>query len=196
MDYNNISNRLKRTLNSLNGRFNDDIVIEYKHVKTEKSETFYFNPGNQNQEDLINKIFIILYNLSSLKDNLKNCLEQKGLDKNLIEDLINNSIHLQVLIDIVNQEKHGYPLTKTNRSGKNPVISDIHEVLGLIAGPEPNSVSSISFDGSNFNLQGKQQMKIVATIFDGNNSRLFSLDELVSTSYEKFESFAITHNCC
>ena len=62
---------------------------------------------------MINKIFIIFYNLASLKDNIKNCLEKKGLDKNLIEIEINNSLHLQVLIDIVNQEKHGYPLKKT-----------------------------------------------------------------------------------
>ncbi len=196
MDYNNISERLKKTLNSLNARFNDDIIIQYNHGVIDESNFFSsIDFGNQSQEDLINKIFIILHNLASLKDNLKNCLENNGLNKNLVENEVNESLHLQVLIDIINQEKHGYPLTKTNRSGKNPKILNVQEVITIRGGLEPNSGASISSDGLKIIGDGSAQTVVIAFIFDDSNNFLFTLDELVSTCYEKFETIAKMYNC-
>lgn len=208
MDYNDFSERLKKTLNSLNGRFDDDIAVYVTHEKnetinpdnTKTTEISYnYNFGKDDKETIINRIFIILYNLVSLKDHLKNSLHKKGISANVVEDEINNSLHLQVLIDIVNQEKHGYPLKKTNRSNKNPLIIGACQVLQTsVPARVENSVSGLMFTPSGIQLvgDGAQKIKIDAEITDGDKNRLFSLDELIETSYEKFLALALKHNCC
>ena len=89
MDYNDISARLKRTLTSLNARFDDDIAVYTTVTKTEKKiddKTTKFNLkieynfGKKDQETLINKIVIILYNLASLKDHIKNEIKLKTIN--------------------------------------------------------------------------------------------------------------------
>lgn len=112
MDYNDFSSRLKRTISSLNGRFDEEVAVYVNYSQNENESSFSIIAGNDDEETIINKIFIILYNLSSLKDHLKNHLKGKNINPQIIEDEINNSLHLQILIDIVNQEKHGYPLKK------------------------------------------------------------------------------------
>lgn len=208
MDYNNLSERLKKTLNSLNGRFDDDIAVYLTHEKKERINldntkttelSFHYSFGKDDTETIINRIFIILYNLASLKDHLKNSLQKKGINTHKVEDEINNSLHLQVLIDIINQEKHGYPLKKSNRSNKNPLIVGACQMLEMstAAGVE-NSVSGsyLTADGIQFFGDGTQKVKISAEITDGDKNRLFSLDELIETAYEKILSLAQKHNCC
>lgn len=210
MDYNDFSDRLRRTLNSLNARFNDDIEV---FVEKEEKETI--NPdnsitrtisisysfGKESYETIMNKIFIILYNLSSLKDHLKNALKVKGVNQQEVEDEINNSLHMQVLIDIVNQEKHGSPLYKTNRSNKNPKIMDARQSLIITATATPeNSKTQSAIFFTQTGIQqvgnGSQKMAITAKIVDGDNNLLFHLDELLETSYENFLKIANKHDCC
>jgi hypothetical protein len=121
MDYNDIRSRLSRTLSSLNERFDDDIDKYTRIEEWEHGEGFSIIFGNEDEEKILNKIMIILHNLSSLKDHIKNRLSARGMNPRIAEDEINKSLHLQALIDIVNQEKHGTPLQKP-RSNKNPVI--------------------------------------------------------------------------
>lgn len=209
MDYNDFSERLKRTLNSLNARFNDDIEVfvtnvEKVTINPDNSKTTTINIsysfGKESYETIMNKIFIILYNLSSLKDHLKNILNKKGINQQEVEDEINNSLHMQVLIDIVNQEKHGSPLKKTNRSNKNPKIVKAQQGLRttITATPQnPEVESAIFFTKTGIEQvgDGTQQMVITAEIVDGNDNKLFSLDELLDVSYEKFLNIANKHNC-
>jgi hypothetical protein len=208
MDYNDFSERLKKTIKSLNGRFDDDIAVYVTHEKKEtfnsdntKTTKFSFNYsfGKDDTETVINRIFIILYNLASLKDHLKNSFEKQGINGQLVEDEINNSLHLQVIIDIVNQEKHGYPLKRKNRSNKNPLIVGASQVLQMSTAPGvENSVSgsSLTADGIKFFGDGTQQVKIIAEITDGDKNRLFSLDELIETAYKKLLNLATKYNCC
>lgn len=104
MDYNDFSSRLKRTISSLNGRFDEEVAVYVNYSQNENESSFSIIAGNDDEETIINKIFIILYNLSSLKDHLKNHLKGKNINPQIIEDEIKNSLHLQILIDIVNQE--------------------------------------------------------------------------------------------
>lgn len=198
MDYNDISIRLKRTLSSLNGRFDENILVgvHIDYGKNDHSHWMSMTVGNDDEETILNKIFIILHNLASLKDHLKNCLKTKGYNPKVVESEIDNSLHLQVLIDIVNQEKHGYPLTKSNRSGKNPILKMPMQVLRVTSSAESNSVASFSFnsDGS-LNMQGQGAIAIRAIIFDGNNIPIFGLDELVETCFEKWKALTSIYNC-
>lgn len=203
MDYNDFTNRLKRTLASLNARFDDEIAVEVTHKKrivrnpdnTQTSTiSFSYKFGNLNEEELINKIFIMLYNLASLKDHLKNNMQKNNFNPQIVEDEINNSLHLQVLIDIVNQEKHGYPLKKSNRSNKNPLVINIKQALQITT----RSGANIFFTPTGLKTKGEaqQQMIINADIVDGEENLLFTLDDLLETCYSKFKKIGENHSCC
>ncbi len=141
MDYNDFSSRLKRTISSLNGRFDEEVAVYVNYSQNENESSFSIIAGNDDEETIINKIFIILYNLSSLKDHLKNHLKGKNINPQIIEDEIKNSLHLQILIDIVNQEKHGYPLKKSNRSDKNPIIKHTMQMINFTSNSEPGAIA-------------------------------------------------------
>ena len=187
--------RLRKTLKSLNGRFNDEIAVYVLDQQTENEILFSIQAGKEDEDEIINKIFIILYNLSSLKDNLKNCFKNKGLDPQIVEDEINNSLHLQVLIDIVNQEKHGYPLKKSNRSNKNPLIKHAMQSIVMTSSSEPGSSAGMFFNENGLNIIGDSKMALTAMIFDDKNNFLFMFDELADTCFEKFEQMAKQYNC-
>ena len=101
MNYNDIKSRLKRTFVSLDDRFNED-VDQHTNIETWENgmgESWTF--GSSDQVSLLNKSMIILQNLASLKDNIKNSLKKNGYSPQIIEEEINNCIYLKVLIDIV-----------------------------------------------------------------------------------------------
>ena len=182
MDYNDIKSRIQRTLESLDDRFNEDIE-EYTHYEFYESngeQRVSITFGSENDQTLLNPIIIILHNLASLKDNLKKSLERNGHDPKVVENEINSSLHLQVLIDIVNQEKHGSPLRK-QRSNKSPVIDSPSR--GLMMAKVKRDI-----DGNIVGTIDEFVMKIDAYIRDGNGHLIFRLDELVETCYAKWRS--------
>lgn len=197
MDYNSIRERLERTLNSLNARFDDKVIesINFNPFQTEHSKGFSVNFGKDDPETILNKILLILYNLASFKDHLKNCFRIRGIDPQIIENEINNSLHLQVLIDVVNQEKHGSPL-RSNRSGKNPTIKNPSQVLTISSGTEPGAGSFFSmYPDGRVEMSGNNKITIDAEIWDDNNSILFRIDELIDTAFRKWENIITRYNC-
>lgn len=170
MDYNNIQFRLSRTFISLNDRYDDiDRYIKVEPWADGKGESWHF--GNENESENLNKVMIILYNLASLKDHLKNSFRVRNLDPKIIEKEIDESIHLQVLIDIVNQDKHGTPI-RNPRSKKNPMITGLSNGMRM-ADPRTG--------------EEKFTMFIDGTITDSNGNHLFGLDELVENCFKRME---------
>ena len=197
MNFNDVKERLEKTLASFNARYDPNVLksinITFENTDAGHSTTVKF--GNDDPQTITNKIFIILYNLSSLKDHLKNCLKNNGHDPNIVEQEINNSIHLQVLIDLVNQEKHGYPLTKSNRSGKNPLIKNPSQFLLLRTDTTAGSTASFTFSRNGPILHGNNSIMIDAEIHDDKGNLLFLLDELIDTCFSKWNQIATTYKC-
>lgn len=184
MDYNDIKSRLERTLVSLKARFDENIDdhTHYEFYERDGELRVSMTFGTEDEKVLVNPIMTILYNLASLKDHLKNGLKEQRLNPQIVEDEINGSLHLQVLMDIVNQDKHGSPL-KINRSKRNPVImkpSQSFRMASALRDDEGNALPG----------EGPPAMIIDAYIRDGKGELLFYLNELVETSYSKFVALA------
>jgi len=172
MDYDDIRTRLNRTYKSLDIRY--DEAVE-KHIRIEKwadgrGESWHFGDEEEKPET-VNKVMTILYNLASLKDHLKNGFKKSNLDSKVIDKEIDESLHLQVLIDIVNQDKHGSPL-RNPRSTKSPKLMGLGNGMRM-ADPRTG--------------EEKFTMVISGTIIDKNGERIFGLDELVETCFAKWE---------
>lgn len=200
MNFNNTKERIERILTSLGSRFDYDIK---KHIKVENkteidqkrekgmcSVTISF--GNDNKHDIENKILIILHNLNNLKNCLEFSLIKIGLDgKTIVENKINQSLHLQTLVDLVNQEKHGYPLpTNKRRSNKNPTIKDIRQNLRMSSINGSRASFTINPSSGTFKTCGDNSIAIDATIYDDTGKLLFHIDELVTKSFDLLNKIA------
>lgn len=198
MDFNDIKSRLDRTLASMNARFDDDYKkhTNIKFIETKGGTGVSLTFGKDSKADVEAKIFSVLHNLASLKDHLKNCLQKNGHDKNLVENEINSSLHLQVLIDLVNADKHEYPLTKTKRSNKDPIIKNAEQAL-KIGGTKAGDVSeaTIGNDGHLIVHGVPPKITITADICDSSGNLLFNLNTLVDNCYSKWDEIAKKYNC-
>lgn len=194
MDVNNLQSRL----DVINCAATLRIDIDYKKYATvtpiEKGGVIVDLPGKNDPLKIAAGIYSILHQLATLKDHLKNQLKDHSLDKNIVEREIDSSIHLQVLIDLVNQEKHGYPLTKHIRSNKNPVIKEMsYTLINNNHGKEV--ILSIGPKGELDILDGiPPSVALFANIFDDKGNYLFTFDDLVETCYNKWLFIATTHN--
>lgn len=191
MDSNDIHSRLERILLLTNSRIDNDFKRHAKVDTIDKGVKVQL-PGNVGPVKTENDILSILHHLATLKDNIKKYLENIGRDKRDVENAINSSIHLQVLIDLVNADKHGYPTT-TNRSGKNPKIKDFAQTLKNNNDGKP-VIATIGTKGEIEIVHGKPpSVELFANIYDEHGIFLFVFDELVETCYLRWLAIVEGH---
>jgi hypothetical protein len=189
MDFNDIKLRLSKTLASMSARFDENVRSKtiFRQTPTSLHVTF----GDVDEGDSINNIFIILHNLASLKDHLQqHLINNKGFSKanawTIVETSIKGSVHLQILLDLVNAEKHGYPATKHSWSKKYPVLKNIS---GALIMTENNAVIGFSRDGKVISSPSNK-VGIYARVEDDKGNLIFFIDELIEGSFQKFEGLA------
>jgi hypothetical protein len=122
----------------------------------------------------------IIHHLANLKDNLKNQFRANGLQESEVEIKINSDRNLQLIADLANQEKHGYPLTRIRRTGLDPVVTNIrHELMVPLAIGESNifTDSVIVMD---------------ADIHDASGSFVTTLRKMIEGAIETWEDFCLT----
>jgi hypothetical protein len=196
MDYNDIDLRLRRLYSSLDQQYEDN-VLQHMQTKVEKSEdgkftiTVDFN-AKYDEVETLNKVIGIISGLANLKDHLKTRLRSKGGNTNDIETEIDQDLSLQLIIDLYNQEKHGYPLTKHKRSGKDPRIIDLSKAItsrpGVIATAfirDPITGACVT-DNMAIIISGK--------VVDMQGNTLYSLSGLINKCIDSWEKIIIKYN--
>jgi hypothetical protein len=194
MNYNNIQSRLKAIYTSIDQQYSYGAdALNAMHTELDKNGNqfkltiSFYNPNDEPK--VLNQINNIISNLANIKDCLKRKLEDRGDNPQMIESEIDNSIDLQLIIDLANQEKHGYPLTKTRRSKKDPLIKNIGRALG--PSNKPDNVRVERSDGAAIQ---NAMTSITADITDFNGSLLFQLDDLVENALINWERIIKKYN--
>ncbi len=187
MNYNDVKVRLEKIYASIGEQFFygqaalDTTHTELKSEGKERSVSIsFFNPDDEPR--VLNQIDSVILNLANLKDCLKRKMEQRGDDQEVIEDEINNSPYLQITLDLSNQEKHGYPLTRTNRSEKNPLIQNVSRALS-----PSNKPDNIRYERSDGSAIMNMMVKVTADINDSQGNLLYRLDDLVEGTLGAWE---------
>lgn len=196
MDFNDIQSRLNRMYSSVDQRFDDDVR---KHVKMtdephDQGRVFRLSfDASHNEDEALNSILSIIGNIANLKDHLKKKYANDGGNPKDIENEIDNSPFLQLVIDLHNGDKHGYPLT-TKRSYKDPVIENIGRAISISADANNNtSYFTFSPDGQ-FESSGNSTIVITADIKDSQGKIICSFDELVDSSIQEWEKIITKFN--
>ena len=168
-------------------------ALETTHTKIESEgnersiSISFFNPDHKPK--VLNQINSIISNLANLKDCLKRKVKLQGYNPKVIEDEINNSLYLQIILDLSNQAKHEYPLTETRRSGKDPLIKNISRTLS--PSNKPDNIRHERTDGS---AMMNMMVKITADITDSQGNHLYRLDDLVEGALSAWEQIIDKYN--
>jgi hypothetical protein len=150
-------------------------------------EFSFFDPNDEPK--ILNQINNIILNLANIKDCLKQKLTERGDDPQIIENEINNSIYLQVIIDLSNQEKHGYPLIKNRRSKKDPLIKNIGRSLTV-----SNKPDNIRFEKNDGSAIQNMMISIDADIVDSANNLLCRIGDLVENALNAWNTIIQKYN--
>ncbi len=194
MDYNDVSTRLKRIYASIDrqNKYGGEVLSGMRTEMVKESETKFkitisFG-GDENDPETLNEIHAVISNLANLKDCLLEKMTEQNKNKQLIEDDIDQSLPLQLVLDLNNQEKHGSPLKKFRRSKKDPLFTNVYRAIG-----PSNKPDGIAYSGSDGSMALNVMVSLHADITDSKGQHLYSLDQLTNQAIIDWESIIAKH---
>lgn len=147
--------------------------------------------GGLNDEQLSNIAHIAIGNVANLRNHLYAWAGRKGLDVAPITDAVRQSVALQILIDLANNERHGYPPRPgQSQSGRNPRLSEVNRVLSISSGSEPNSGAFVAFapmPTAQVVGSGSARVVITGTIVDDTGAFIAQLDSILEDGTKAWE---------
>jgi hypothetical protein len=146
--------------------------------------------GALSDDELSNQVHTVIHNIASLRDHLRRWATQNGQDKTKVDQAIDNSLDLQVVQDLSNNDKHGYPPRDGGRSGKYPRLVEINRVMCLQTQAKIGSMISmtIGHDGvPKFSGDGSAKAVVTGEVIDNAKNRMGDLYEIAIRAVEAWE---------
>ena len=133
--------RVRRIYAALGETVEEDVsTLKPKVIRRETSIAFFQDfRGGLTKEQIVNVAHTAIHNIANLVDHLRQWAKRHSLDPMRVDETIANSLDLQVIIDLSNVDKHGYPPRDRGLSGKAPRLVDVDRVMRISAGSEPHS---------------------------------------------------------
>src|SRR5438552_493937 len=75
--------------------------------------------GGQSDDQLVNFAHMLIHNIANLRDHLRRWAAHNGKEKDAIDRAADASPDLQIIRDLSNNDKHGYPPRDGGYSGKS-----------------------------------------------------------------------------
>ena len=211
MDVNDIESRLKRiyvSIGLVSIQDHAELVSFSEKENRLGSSSVIVHLGPRDEDDKWTLIENVITALGRLKDNLKNRMTSLGHDKQLVEDEIDNNLVLQLVTDLDNAFKHGYPIRKS-RSKKVPKLTNltssirvygnsssektIEQVLSDHQNGTVTSGFSITFDIKNgtqsYKAADNTRLIIDADVVDESMNYIIELNDMIEDSILKWEIF-------
>ena len=147
--------------------------------------------GGLPAESLSNLAHSLIHNIANLADHLKKWARKNEKDKNLVDDAIKSSFELQVLLDLSNNDKHGYPPRDGGHSGRAPRLLNPRRVMRLTTGAGKGSavMMTLARDGQPV-IRGSGSGKAIVSgeVVDGDGEPIGDLYDIAATGLADWEA--------
>ena len=150
--------------------------------------------GGLNDEQLTNYAHAMIHNIANLRDHLIKWAAQSGRAKERVDEVLDESLDLQVITDLSNNDKHGYPPRSGGRSGRCPKLVEINRVMQLTTKPVAGSSISMTLgaDGTPVFLgDGKAKAVITGDVVDQDQQRIGDLHEIANQAVRAWEALLV-----
>ena len=193
-------NRIGRIYAAINATEEADLTkLKAPIAKTtEKYMVLYQDfRGGRTNEELSNFACSVIHNIANLGDHLKKWAVRNGQDKGKIGEAVNRSLALQIVTDLSNNDKHGYPPRDGGRSDRSPRLVRINQVLRVRPKPEPGSsvTVTLSADGTpQKSGSGSAKAVIVGDVVDKDSNKIDDLDKIAGEAVQAWEQLLSEFN--
>jgi hypothetical protein len=142
MDSSDLESRLRRMHASLQMAEETDMAkLKAEVVRDGKRIAVYQDfSGGLSNEELENYAQSLIHNIASLRDHLKSWAKKNGKEKSEVDSVFRRSLALQIIQDLFDNDKHGYPPRNGGWSGKSPRIGRITRSLQISTKPQKGSL--------------------------------------------------------
>lgn len=160
-------------------------------IKTEEVISVFQNfRGGYSDDELSNQAHTVVHNIANLRDNLRRWAANNGQDTSKVDTAVDNSLELQVILDLSNNDKHGYPPRNGGHSKKSPQLIEINRVMRLQTQARKSSMVAMTLgaDGvPRFLGDGTAKAVVTGDVVDNNKGRIGDLYEIAIKAVEAWE---------
>jgi hypothetical protein len=146
--------------------------------------------GGLTVEEMENLAYSLVHNIANVTDHARRWAKRNGKSADSVDSCVQGSFEIRVMIDLSNNDKHGYPPRGVGYSGRSPKLVDVRRVLRLTTGSQRGSgvAMTLNRDGTP-RISGSGSAKAVLTgeVLDGGGTRIGDLDDLASRAVEDWE---------
>lgn len=147
--------------------------------------------GGLSDGEISNYAHMTIHNVANLQDNLKRWAANNGRDKTKVDKAVNDSLDLQIVKDLSNNDKHGYPPRDRGHSGKSPRLVDINRVMVLKTKAKKGSTIVMTLDTQGIPKtagDGTAKAIITGDVVDSDGNRIGDLHKIIGRAIEAWEN--------
>ena len=188
-----VLDRLHRIYAALNETVEGDLSkFPPKVVSDEHGFAMYQDfLGGLNPAQLSNLAHSVIHNIANLYDHLRRWMDRNSQDPKLVDQIVSRSTSLQLIRDLSNNDKHGYPPRNGGYSGKAPKLVEVNRVLklttGIAAGASIMVVFTPQGPKQTASGGGGSSVVVTGTVVDANGGVLGDLHDIEHNALRAWE---------
>lgn len=160
-------------------------------IQTDKIKAVFQDfRGGFSDDELANQAHAAIHNIANLCDHLRRWAGDNGQDKTKVDHAVKNSLELQIILDLSNNDKHGYPPRNGGRSGKSPQVTNINRVMQLQTQAKKGSMMGMTIGPGGvpkFIGDGTAKAVVTGDVIDSNKHRIGDLYEIANKAVDTWE---------
>ncbi len=147
--------------------------------------------GSLNPAQLSNLAHSAIHNIANLQNHIRRWAAKNGRDPKQVDQAVAKYLPLQLIKDLSNNDKHGYPPRNGGRSGKAPKLVDVKRVLKLRTDTAPGSCVEVIFAPKGpkqiVSGGGGSVVVVTGTVVDGGGGILGDLHDIEAKALKVWE---------
>jgi len=150
--------------------------------------------GGFSDDELSNQAHSVIHNIANLGDHMRRWASHHGQDKNKVDQTVDNCLELQLIKDLSNNDKHGYPPRDGGHSGKCPQLVEINRVMRLQTQAKKGSMVGMTLGAGGvpkFIGDGTAKAVVTGDVVDNDNNRIGDLYEIANKAVKAWENLLV-----
>jgi hypothetical protein len=146
--------------------------------------------GGLSDEELSNLAHTVIHNIANLADHLRKWAKKNGKDQGKVGQTLDQCLDLRIIIDLSNNDRHGYPPRDGGRSGKLPQLVLINRVMRLTTQAQKGSRIAMTLGPGGvprFSGNGTAKAVVTGDVVDGKGNPIGDLYDISTTALKAWE---------
>jgi hypothetical protein len=150
--------------------------------------------GGMTDEQLSNIAHLVVHNIANLGDHLRKWTRKSGKNPGEVDETIAGSFELRVLLDLSNNDKHGYPPRDGGFSKRSPKLVELERCIRLKPAKGSTGMTfTVSLRDGPKRVppeEGSAIVVISGSVVDAAGVRLGDLSDLSAAAIKAWEELA------